>query len=84
MSKFVGTKNINQCRTYCNKLLSTFKNVQKVIAFFTHNLSNYDSIVESLGERNIQLFGDEHEESSEEGEFSDNIKEEKPDLSQEG
>jgi hypothetical protein len=57
MSKFVGTKNVNQCRTYSNKLLKTFKSIDKINQFFKHSITSYDSIVSQLEQKNIDLFG---------------------------
>ena len=48
MSSFIGSKNINQCRTYSNKLLKTFKTVPKINAFFRTSLPLYDSIIPTL------------------------------------
>jgi len=48
MSTFVRTKNINQCRTYSNKLLKTFKSIDKINSFFTTSLPLYHSIVPTL------------------------------------
>ncbi len=51
MSHYVRTRNINQCRSYTNKLLKSFGNLESVNAYFRESLPDYSRLVEQLQEK---------------------------------
>jgi hypothetical protein len=55
MSAFIRTRNINQCRSYTNKMLKSFKNIQNINQYFKESLPQYDKVVAELKERNEAL-----------------------------
>ena len=50
MSAFVRTRNVNQCRSYTNKLLKGFGNLEKINEYFRESLPDYGRVVSEMKE----------------------------------
>lgn len=46
MSKYIETRNTNQCRNYTHKLLNKFKTIDRVNIFLKDSLAHYDEELE--------------------------------------
>ena len=42
LSKYLKTRNVNQCRNYVHKLLNKFRDLEQVILFFKESLNNFE------------------------------------------
>jgi hypothetical protein len=50
MSGFIRTRNVNQCRSYTNKLLKGFGNVEKINEYFRESLPEYARVMREMKE----------------------------------
>lgn len=51
MSAFVQTRNINQCRSYTNKLFKSFGSIAHINSYFKQSLPDYSLAVARLRQR---------------------------------
>lgn len=42
LSKYLKTRNVNQCRNYVHKLLNKFRDFDQVVLFFKESLKNFE------------------------------------------
>lgn len=42
LSKFIKSRNVNQCRNYVNKLLGKFKDYDQIIHFLRESISEFN------------------------------------------
>jgi hypothetical protein len=42
LSKYLKTRNVNQCRNYVHKLLNKFRDLERVVLFFRESLNNFE------------------------------------------
>ena len=45
MAEFVGSRNSSQCRTYTNKLITRFGNIQHSLAFLQQSLPHFEQML---------------------------------------
>lgn len=55
MSAFVQTRNINQCRSYTNKLFKSFGSIQHINSYFKQSLPDYELAVTRGRQRSHEI-----------------------------